>query len=952
MNNMKYTLIENYFSTSLFQEIVQTYFDTVLGELLQKHSIIEAKGLFVKNDKVMKNDFDMPYHIHILNGLIPSLLIYEKYLLEKDWIKTKEAELYIKTFILGYTFHDANKLLNINDLQNAIQELDKTIDQYASIKVFYPDFEQHKGDVYFLCLSDEDRTSVLANQYKITLSEIHIKEVLAMLCKFADSIASNQNLDSVEAFYKSISKSLSIISGINTLPISYVKINPNPYTLLSQNILQSARQVLALSGKKIFQALRNGFVYFGEDITETEVRQIQLKSTQVSSDIDPIGLTKIDAQKCSFGFIGSVDFTKEVLEKISVVYGDKFFALSPNGKDKIKSFVDFVNLNSKLIEAYNLPIKVSIQNDKLYLNIDKESCEDWHLIFFKLYCLNKIQWLNAKQNTKWKDDFEEWQNRNVELISEIILNEDNEESKVAITNTLVLKDYIEANTNSSSSLLKTYLNIIKTYSLIIEKDEDEIEDYIQELENEIISSFTGELKENNLVKDFFERYFNFKGNNSIIAFNNYNPVIPEKGKMCAFTGGIGLKEYKEDVAFSMKARGFSNRTITTLNNNTSHISDLYSEENKLRISNFSNSSDSSLLIYNDFFETTLDIDRDILRACVKAKNINAVIDGTVFLNKDAKFQYNVDYNLNFSKIESYKKKNTDSSADCAFWLVRTHLLMVKELGIRSYVTGIMSPYIPHKEAFRYENSPRFIQQLGWDKVRLIEVDTVLEEISLILTLGISQLKSNILKIAEGRNAYFTIYYLIKDDEDKNKVYDKLRKFIINYPKLFTGMTVTEKLAELATKITMIGYSSSGSDETWLIRKALEFVRKEVKQGFGREDVIQKTCGSIYKSIRLDDYVNTDAIKEFATAVYDELFVKEWKEKLPNLNREKDWIYQFAFLYKEKCLEKWDLITAKNIKDKLQKEGKELSEQNIRAALKGDKKEKHTDKYINLILKNQ
>lgn len=50
-----------------------------------------------------------------------------------------------------------------------------------------------------------------------------------------------------------------------------------------------------------------------------------------------------------------------------------------------------------------------------------------------------------------------------------------------------------------------------------------------------------------------------------------------------------------------------------------------------------------------------------------------------------------------------------------------------------------------------------------------------------------------------------------------------------------------------------------------------------------------------------EYVNTDAIKEFATAVYDELFKKEWKGKLPNLNREKDWIYQFAFLYREKSL---------------------------------------------------
>ncbi len=935
---MKYTLIEDYFETTLFQGIVQTYFDTVLVEILQKHSIIEAKGLFVKNDKVMKDDFDMPYHIHILNGLIPSLLIYEKHLIEKDWINTKETELYIKTFILGYTFHDANKLLNINSLNDAIKELNKTIKEYTSVKVFFSDFDKYKNDVYFLCLSDEDRTSVLANQYKITLSETHVKEVLALLCKFADSIASNQNLESVEAFYNSISKSLSIILGINEVSISYVEINPNPYTLLSQNILQSARQVLALSGKKVFQALRNGFVYFGEDITEIEVQKIQLKATQVSGDIDPIGLTKIDAQKCSFGFIGSVDFTKEVLGKIIDVYGDKFFALSPNGKDKIKDFSEFVVFNTKLVEVYNLPVKISIQNDKLYLNIDKGSFEDWHINFFKLYSLNKIQWLNTKFNKKWQQDFDTWQKENVNLISEIKLHSGNE---VTITNTLALKEYIGENTNTSSSLLKTYLSIVKTYSLLIEKDEDEIENYIQKLEEEIIFSFTRDIKENNLVKEFFGRYFNYRGNNYIKVFDNYNPIIPEKGKMCAFTGGVGLKEYKEDVAFSMKARGFSNRTITSLNNNTSHISDLYSEENKLRKSFFSNT-DANIVIYNDFFETTLEIDRDILAASVKAKNIKVLEDASIQFDKNAKFQYNL-YNLNFDKISTSIEGN--------FYFVRKNLLLVKELGIRSYITGVMSPYLPHKEAFKYENAPRFLQLLGWNNVRLINIDNVLEEISLILTLGSSRLDSNLLKISENRNTYFTLYYLLKDDE-KKKVYEKLRKFINNNPKLFTGMTVTENLADLATKITMIGYNSSGSEETWLIRMALEYVRKEVKQGFGREDVIQKTCGSIYKSIRLDAYVDAEAIKEFAIAVYDELFIKEWKGKLPNINREKDWIYQFAFLYKEKSTEKFNLISVQKIKNKLQSEGKELTEQNIRAILKGDSKEKHTDKYINLILNNQ
>ena len=75
--------------------------------------------------------------------------------------------------------------------------------------------------------------------------------------------------------------------------------------------------------------------------------------------------------------------------------------------------------------------------------------------------------------------------------------------------------------------------------------------------------------------------------------------------------------------------------------------------------------------------------------------------------------------------------------------------------------------------FRYENAPRFLYKLGWDKVRLINIDNVLEEISLILTLGANRLESNLLQISENRNKYFPVYYLLKED-DKKKVYDKLK----------------------------------------------------------------------------------------------------------------------------------------------------------------------------------
>ena len=143
------------------------------------------------------------------------------------------------------------------------------------------------------------------------------------------------------------------------------------------------------------------------------------------------------------------------------------------------------------------------------------------------------------------------------------------------------------------------------------------------------------------------------------------------------------------------------------------------------------------------------------------------------------------------------------------------------------------------------------------------------------------------------------------------------------------MTVTEKLAELAVKID-VGFNTA-AEETWLIRTAMDFLRKYHKQGSSREDIIQKTNGEIYRKLRMDK-PDTEAIEAFSTAVYDQLFKQDWQGQIPAVNVEKDWIYQFAFLFREQSLVKIRTLTAKKILIKLEAEGKEVNEENIAACL--------------------
>jgi hypothetical protein len=246
----------------------------------------------------------------------------------------------------------------------------------------------------------------------------------------------------------------------------------------------------------------------------------------------------------------------------------------------------------------------------------------------------------------------------------------------------------------------------------------------------------------------------------------------------------------------------------------------------------------------------------------------------------------------------------------------------------------MTPYQPHKAVFHFENAPRFLKLLGWHDIRLNDLGEVSDEIRLVLTFGKNRIESNLLKIAKTRLAYFSIYYGLKED-DKRKVYSSLVNFYKKYQHKFSGMTITQDLVELAVKIDT-GFKSS-AEETWLIRTAFDYLRRYNKQGCSREDIIQKTCGEIFRKKRMSN-PSMESIKDFATAIYDDLFIKDWSGKVLTVNQEKDWIYQFAFLFREKSLEIARVRKSKGLKKQLDEGGKEVTEENVKALL--SKEQKH------------
>ena len=147
--------------------------------------------------------------------------------------------------------------------------------------LFLADFEVHKNTVKFLALGTEHGSAVASGEYEISVGMWkHVNEVQRELCHLADGLASILNddkrgidhLGSIENIFNAVQKTLNNVRSpkVPKLPISYAKVRQNPYTLLSQNLLQVAQKQLRKRGKKVLFATREGFVFWGEDITNEE----------------------------------------------------------------------------------------------------------------------------------------------------------------------------------------------------------------------------------------------------------------------------------------------------------------------------------------------------------------------------------------------------------------------------------------------------------------------------------------------------------------------------------------------------------------------------------------------------------------------------------------------------------------------------------------------------------
>ncbi len=864
-----------YFRSRIFNELINNYNELLLSELMKNYLLLSAKGT-----SRFKDLPDVPYYVHILNGLYPACLLLEEHLIKEydNLEENKEIEKYIKCFIIGYTLHDINKLCNIYDLRDAVDNNLKIVCNELNLINFFPEWDNYVEEIKFIILKTEERTKNYATT--LNVKNRNFLNELVEYSQFADKIAS-QKVDDAHTFFKKINniqfKADKKISDFWN--ISYVCVDKNIHTLLSQKLITVVKQYLNDEKKyRLLFHLKDGIVYFGNPLEYRDIDTItKIFGNPLESEIDFTATTKIDFQKVDFGFLDFLPLNENIIKEIIIKNISKIIYLKKELIDENKEFFN------DIIDYYELPLEIVQRKDGKYFVALHKEWNDLDDIDKKIILnigLSKIKFLKEKE--EWKKEREILQKNEIEILKKFAYSN---------INTIFTND---------DPTDKTLISIL--YAC----ENDDQEKLYTLLISEILNKFNNNNSSSSSNADYSDFINTYLNGNFIKKLYNLDSILnepPPKKNMCIVCGDKGEIEVKESKVFGFSARGFSNKCLNKLNNKKSYLCQLCATESLLRIAKFPNATKSNLCIYIDVGDYFINMEKKAL-----AETLHKLFEKKISINQSSKqleltiqkISFNFDYNtIIYSNMGSDVKSN--------YWTLNNLLNLINYTGFKIYTTNIITPHTYHNEMFVIEECMPFIKQCGWDKVRIDEIPGILEEHRILRSLAGNQIVSLLLDYASDKKCMFSYFYKL-DESNKNKIKARMYEFLSKHKEVFE-MDIMEQIVDCALKVKW-GIIGSTSQETWMFRDSIEILKSNIKEGTDKNTTVQQIAGMLYKTLKSEN-PEQEKLVVFAESIWN-LYDKQWKKQIPNQNRLNNWIYQFGFLYSQKSLEERRKATVSRI----------------------------------------
>lgn len=215
--------------------VLHDYVEIVGPQMQQELSLRSAKG---SADSRYSHNADQSLLAHILNGIFPTLQIVRE-------SGTELAELEQQLYLTAYSFHDLDKLEDIQRLSVADEEkaaeFYRILDEWVKrlhFDRFFPEYDTYRGDIAYLILNTQRRYGANLNLQGFDLRiPGRRRRFLSEMCTCSDRIA--YFLKNPAGFLErgDIRESLTFLSG-GKLEFAYHKVSENRGMLT--NIINNA----------------------------------------------------------------------------------------------------------------------------------------------------------------------------------------------------------------------------------------------------------------------------------------------------------------------------------------------------------------------------------------------------------------------------------------------------------------------------------------------------------------------------------------------------------------------------------------------------------------------------------------------------------------------------------------------------------------------------------------
>lgn len=900
----------NIFSTEIFSICFNYLFENegiekgIISHLIDDYLLTPAKG---GSSEKFSEWSDTTYLIHVLNGMVISGKLLEKYIEHNNLgsipEKKIETETCIRLFFAAVSMHDADKLFNEGFvgaknldvvLKDHKQEIVKICSHYLRI-LGEPD--RWWDDLSFIILRTENRTMELANFLNPTL-DTSILATISEFAKLADETggikASNNEINTyleLKKYMKNINEE------VNVFNFSSI-----PQTLLSEELKEQIRKELGHS--KIIAETPNSIIYIGKSFEDSEILKIKRNFINKMEDIyDEKSIDQILNSYSPSGNSIRLGFANEISPTIIIVkkYIEKFngkLLLYLSGKEIKDIYPDFHILAKK----YGISLELSKIKPGFYLKIPEESNEIEDEPILKT---RKIGLIACAKRTQYETD------------SNIF-----EEDLVSLFNPSLSLGILKDN-NEVVKLSDVDLQLKKTIISIA---------YASKFNNSSLSDMSSEYEDilNSISTKLSDRYNSHKSLDFGKFFDIVNGKlevtedVPSKSLVCIQCGKFGNDPIKEENVFGYKATAGTGLKITTLkydeNKFNGRICGYCKKENLLRKEHIVGKIGSSLCVSVYVGDYVAPINVDSVMSHIsnfKTQNESKSIglfedDNNSIVIRFGKSQRHIQYHTVLF-IEKPKKSKMQSENDAEFWLLRNVLDLIIKTGLKIRISPLFSNLVGFKSMFKWENPPSWVSVLKFNEIRIDKISKVSNELDLMYKISrLSSQKSplNFVIINATRGKRGLIYALWKNmTRSDNSSYilqeniiEKIEMYMEEHKEVVNKMKM-DKIVEEACYIVTEG-PKSANDHTWMIRQALDIYVRNIKKP--NDEIKQIMAGRIWEIAKRSKYVRNETNEHSLNFSSDfvEMMRAEFKENIPTAEFKKDIIAQFAIMYN---IEKWKQI---------------------------------------------